>query len=236
MGSKRLLFILLAFTIVSCQIVPVVKIINHDKPDLRVDAQPFKEANCTSTGSDQYECKEGSELFDLGCTYVGVDPLLGGLQPDYPVATCSFYISPSGQDADCLFTSGGMLRACRRLVIVKEGGFQVVESYQELLSIYAPITSPEEALSLVLAGRKVTAYFGQERKSNYAYSVGRIEDTHVDTVEAGYVVHVFDYSLFGCGPHETYAVEIQVSQDGNMEEINRYSIYRDPSEDGLCVD
>jgi hypothetical protein len=58
----------------------------------------------------------------------------------------------------------------------------------------------------------------------------------VETTGDGYIVHVFDYQFFGCGPHYYYAVDLNVTPDGRVGEISRTPIFRDPRLDGLCQD
>jgi hypothetical protein len=40
----------------------------------------------------------------------------------------------------------------------------------------------------------------------------------------------------GCGPHFTFAVDLQVTRRGYIEEVKRKEVYKDPDMDGLCVD
>ncbi len=42
--------------------------------------------------------------------------------------------------------------------------------------------------------------------------------------------------LLAAAPLNTEAVEIKVTTDGVLEEVDRYPVYRDPSEDNMCVD
>ena len=75
-----------------------------------------------------------------------------------------------------------------------------------------------------------------ELDPNYEYFVDEIEDTHVETVDEGYRVHLFRYQVFGCGPHETTALTYLVRNSGDIEQISAEPIFKDPAEDDLCVD
>src|SRR5688572_10800606 len=74
--------------------VKLIKIINHDAPNMQVDKSPFTTTGCSPTGftdyahMSEYDCKEGSPLFDLGCETMIYSPLLGGLNPNYPTVIC----------------------------------------------------------------------------------------------------------------------------------------------------
>jgi len=134
------------------------------------------------------------------------------------------------------FNIGGIVPTYARYVIFRDNRFELVETEDEFRSIFAPIAGPQEALSYALAVRDLSAYYGLGVDSRYQYFVEEIEDTHVEETAAGYLVHLFFYEVFGCGPHLTYAVDVGVTTQGDVKEISREAIYKDPSEDDLCVD
>jgi hypothetical protein len=84
--------------------------------------------------------------------------------------------------------------------------------------------------------RNLSAYYSLEFDPTYEYFVNELEDTHVDVVENGYIVHLYRYQVFGCGPHNTSAVDLLITNQGFVEEVTREAVYKDPSEDDLCVD
>jgi hypothetical protein len=49
-------------------------------------------------------------------------------------------------------------------------------------------------------------------------------------------VHLFSYNELGCGPHYTYAVDIEVTTQGEVKKVNSEVVYKDPSEDDLCFE
>jgi hypothetical protein len=71
---------------------------------------------------------------------------------------------------------------------------------------------------------------------HYVVFVSKIEATYVKQTSEGFRVHLFDYQLCGCGPHPYYAVDYLVTETGEIKEISREEIYKDPMKDGLCVD
>lgn len=129
-----------------------------------------------------------------------------------------------------------MLPAYIRYVILRDGKFQLIKSEDEFREIYAPIESPEEALSYTLAVRNLSAYYGLQKNPDFVYNADTIEDTYVTPESDGYRLHLYSYEVFGCGPHWTSVVEIQVSREGIIREISRTPVFRDPDEDGMCVD
>jgi hypothetical protein len=137
---------------------------------------------------------------------------------------------------ESFFVVGGERQALVRYVILRDGQFELIEAEEEFRSIFAPVGSPNEALSYALAVRNLSAYYDLAPESRLEYFVEEIQDTHVEPTEDGYIVHLFDYDLFGCGPHLTYAVEVWVSTQGDVAEIRREQIFHDPKQDNLCVD
>jgi len=134
------------------------------------------------------------------------------------------------------FNIGGSIPAYVRYVIFRDNQFELVETEDEFRSIFAPVAGPQEALSYALAVKHLSAYYGLGINSRYQYFVDEIEDTHVEERADGYLVHLFFYEVFGCGPHLTYKVDVNVTSQGYVTEIDRKPIYKDPSEDNLCVD
>lgn len=101
---------------------------------------------------------------------------------------------------------------------------------------FAPIDSEVEALSYTMGVTGYAAQFGLEANRSIRYFVDRIEDTHIQQAQDGYLVNLFDYRLCGCGPHPTYTIEILVHTNGDWQELGRTKVFEDPQEDSLCVD
>lgn len=239
--KNRIVFsIVIMLLLVSCQ-DNSFRIINHKKPDLRVDFSLFQNAGCKSNGYDSYDCNEQSPLFKIGCNSIAKDDLLGGLTPNYPTVYCGHFVYQEFgiklPPTECLTSTVRQNGAdCARLVIFKDNNYLLIKNIDELKKLFAPVDSPEEALSFALAGTKNYAEYGQTRKNNYVYEVQKLEDTYVETIADGYIVHVFYTPGIGCGPFKTEAVAVKVTHDGQIEEINRTPVYRDPANDTLCAD
>ena len=221
---------------------------NHSQPELDVDFSIFENIGCPP---DQYgfrHCETGSPLADLGCDEIVEPPnLLGALDPSYPIALCLVipYLNteePGAENARMLaegkyfFNIGGVVPTYVRYVIFRDDQFELVETEDEFRSIFAPVTTPEEALGYALAVRDLSAYYNLEPDSKYQYFVDEIEDTYVEETAGGYLAHLFFYERFGCGPHLTYDVDVDVTTQGYVKEISREPVYKDPSEDNSCAD
>lgn len=214
----------------ACQSQP--EFINHTPPDLTVSPEGFEGAD---NPLDTFACDEIHPPSNL----------LGGLNPPHPIAVCvvnlfSERVTP-GLEAEIeqgqfIQAVGGLSRSYIRYVISRGGELTLIKTEEEFRSIFAPIDTAEEALSYVLAVRKLSAYYGLEYNPAYEYATSTLEDTYVASDSEGYRLHLFAYQLFGCGPHWTSVVDVHLSSDGIITEISREQVFRDPEEDNLCVD
>jgi hypothetical protein len=181
----------------------------------------------------------------LGCDEMqAASSLIGGLQPSYPIAVCQVRPGPDQtkemqaeiEQGLYFYYTGGLFGSYIRYVIVQDGAFHLIKSEEEFRDIYAPLETPEEALSYVLAVENLSAYYGLEYTSGYKYEVNTVEDTYVTSEGEGYTLHLYSYQLAGCGPHWISAVDVHVTREGMIQEISRTPLFRDPHQDELCVD
>ena len=126
-----------------------------------------------------------------------------------------------------------MTTFCNRYVIYKDGNFQLIKTMDEFRTLFVPVDSPNEALGFALATGWYTANYNQTKLSDYVFTVEELEDTYVETITDGYIVHVFYTPPFGCGVFETSAVEVKVTYDGQIEEVERHPVYH--TKDSICV-
>jgi hypothetical protein len=234
------LVISLLVLLVACQFKP--RFINHSQPNLSVTFDVFNDGGCLKDSSGR--CMSESSLAALGCDEIQVpSSLIGGLYPAYPIAECRLIPDQTTVETQAeiekglyFFYTGGLFGSYVRYIIFQDGEFRLLKSEDEFRAIYAPVETPEEALSYVLAVTNLSAYYGLEYDPAYAYEVGTIEDTHVTPEPDGYKVHLFHDSVFGCGPHWISEVEMHVSAEGIVQEMSSKPLFRDPNQDDLCVD
>ncbi|MCC6299788.1 MAG: hypothetical protein IT314_10850 [Anaerolineales bacterium] len=231
MKTKKLfwLFATVSLFLSACNSKP--KFINHPAPNLNVSFDVFSgEVPRAALGCDEMQPTSN---------------LLGGLEPSYPIAICVIYNDPTGHSAELtaeietgqfFYYTGGLVGDYVRYVIHRNGEFVLLKTEEDFREVFAPIASPEEALSYVLAVRNLSAYYGLEYLPGYEYEVGTIEDTYVSQEAGSYRVRLFYDQVFGCGPHWTSAVDVRVFVEGAVEEISREAIFRDPNLDEVCVD
>jgi hypothetical protein len=123
-----------------------------------------------------------------------------------------------------------------RLVIQRDGQLEVLHSEEEMAGAFAPIESPDEALAYAVAVTGLGPEYGLSHAPNFEYFTDVIEDTTVTEEGDGYLVRLFHFRLFGCGPHEMLEFDLHVSRAGVIEQRERTALYKDPAMDNLCVD
>jgi hypothetical protein len=242
---KHCLFALLILTLIITGCQKDVTFINHERPELTVDFTPFEDAGCPPDEYGRMYCEEDGPLGLLGCDLISKpSDLYGGLRPADPIARCTIepFLDQDAGEADFpeegtyFYNIGGLYPRFIRYVVYADGGFQLIQNVEQFQAHYAPIDSANEALSYALAVKRASAYFDLEFDPEYEYFADEIEDTHVERVDDGYLVHLFHYQVFGCGPHDTSALTYLVNESGEIERLNAEAIYKDPEEDNLCVD
>jgi len=187
-----------------------------------------------------------SSLADFGCNDILIPSnLMGGLEPAYPIAICQIDLFAGAQTpnieseierGEFISHLGGLSRSYIRYVVFQNGEYRLLKTEDEFRNVYTPIESPEEALSYVLAVTRYSASYGLEYDPSMKYEVGTLEDTHVTSESDGYILHLYFYQFYGCGPHWTSAVDVHVSFEGAIKEIGQTQVFRDPNLDDLCVD
>lgn len=213
----------------SCQNKP--EFINHPSPNLPVSMDVFSDA---------------TRLADFGCNEIQApSSLVGALEPAYPIAICAIQFVPGEANEELaaeiekeqfFYYTGGLSGSYIRYLIYQDGKFVLLKTEEDLRKLFAPIESPEESLSYVLAAKNLSAYYGLQYDPAYKYEVDRIEDTHVITDPDGYLVHLFHDQAFGCGPHWISEVEVHVSIQGKIEERSSRQLFRNPDLDEVCFD
>jgi hypothetical protein len=213
----------------SCQSKP--EFINHPSPNLTVSMDVFS---------------DDTLLANFGCNEIQTpSSLLGGLNPSYPIAICVIqYISGEAteelaaeiESGQFFYYTGGLFGTYIRYIIYQNDEFVLLKTEEDLRKLFAPIESPDEALSYVVAVKNLSAAYGIQYDPAYEYEVDTIEDTYVTPDTDGYLVHLFHDQAFGCGPHWVSEVDVHVSVEGNIEERSSRQLFRNPDLDDVCFD
>jgi hypothetical protein len=223
------LTICLLIILSACQSQP--EFINHPPPNLAVSMDVFS---------------DDTLLAKFGCNEIQPpSSLIGALEPSYPIAICAIQYTPGEgteelaaeiESEQYFYYTGGLFGSFIRYIIYQNGEFTLLKTEEDLRRLFAPIESPDESLSYVLAAKNLSAYYGLRYDPAFEYEVDTIEDTFVTPDADGYLVHLFHDQEFGCGPHWISAVDVYVSVSGTIEERNQQPIFRNPDMDELCID
>ena len=203
------------------------EIVQHDKPDLPVNIQPFVEAGCSGENEYVMECAADSPLKALGCDFLTVNGVSGGLRPGYAVATCMRRETSGEPTQPDLFQKTGCLMPLYQSVVVSvDGEFRLVNDPASFQILFAPIESEEEALAYAQLVTGLNAIYGWE-VAPYKYHVERLEDTHVVETDEGYIVSLFSdpEPLCGCAPHTIYQRDVLVQKNGQVEIVKSTPLY-----------
>ena len=214
------------------EVVSSTKLMDYPKPALTVNDKILRDLNCPLSEQGLRYCdgtRDQGQSESQGCFAIYTpNSLVGGLQPAYPIAECLVgdgrYVHQSG----CMTTEG------TAFVIERQAKYEKIDSLSKLKSIYAPIESETEALSYAIAATGYSARYGTETLKDTEYFVEQLENTHVEVHGNEYTVRLFDYSLCGCGKHETIAIDVAVNRQGEIREIYREAVYRDTIK--ACID
>jgi len=216
--------------------LPRVK--NHDSPEFSLDTNGFDDSSCPEQNGFRI-CQPDGTLGQNGCDQLRLPgEVLSRLQPAFPLRLCLTVRSRSQPlaEGEYIYREGCLLSEYMRYAVVEDGQLKILKSLGDLMRTYAPIESEGEALSYALAATGLGVRYGLTAQTDLRYFVDKLEDTNVQQIPQGFRVHLFDYKVCGCGPHPTYAVDVLVTSDGQVRELNREKIFEDPAEDDLCVD
>jgi hypothetical protein len=234
MAFRRFLLSLIGLTLVilflvACGTPRTPRIIEHPQPTLVADASIFGPGG----SAVREECRRISDAY-------------GGLDPNHPTAVCTKEWESGDQ---CLRESGGFIRMCERVIVHREGTFQLITTQEELRDLFAPIESADEALSYALVATGYSAKYDPEDyrlavpdrcdpgPEGYRYYVDALEDTHVVEVGNGYEINLFTSQVFGCAPHPVSSVPVQVEVDGTIIHLPKVKLFEEDSESvSCCVD
>lgn len=209
-------------------------IIHHPQPDLSVDWDEFPGTGCIDHDSFRYCLDEPDNLSDVFMCSDDIGDrnwVFGGLDPSYPITMCGHNSFGKVPDTSLYMdvSHGCMLAEYVHYMVYDGEQYQIIASRNDLKQIFAPIETPEEALSYVLAATDLHVSYdgviGHVTPQHYRYFVTEFEDTHVVAVENGYSMNIFESQECGCGPLKTFEIEFHVTNEGEIEQLSRRKIY-----------
>ncbi len=217
------------------------KFINATPPALKMDLKPFEEMGCKADLEGKLRCSPSQPPFDrIGCyEIIPVSPLLGGLKPSATLMQCLLEPQPDVQvpESEYLFNQaqGCLVPSYVRYVLYKDRQFTLLKNLSQLKATFAPIETPEEALSYAMTATGFRALYGL-KDENMRYLVAEIADTNVKWVNGAYDVTLYSYNTCGCGPHAMNRRIVHVEPQGDVNADDPLPVWEDPTQDDVCVD
>lgn len=215
---KNILYLYIPILFLSCYNIKIT-----NKNETRITEKPFH--------IDKTEYTVLRDTFKIK-SILAVNDLTGSLSPKYPMAMASEHLKQS----NCLFYYGCIAATGFSLIIKAEDGFKILRSRDDLKKYFAPIESPEEALSYLYISTGLTPLYKFNIGKNFRKFVNSINTTSSIRKNNGYEVNLFEYQHCGCGPHSYRMFKYFVGANGDIEKIEAVKLYEDPNQDGFCVD
>ncbi len=211
------------------------KVIQHPAPEIKMDHSYFENLGCFNDPAclpDNFR-----DLLDYPIDYISrPNDLLGGLNPSLPLAVARTNGFNAEDEFPAVYINSCMIQQYIRYLVLVNGELQLIDSVEKLAAIYAPIESENEALSYAIEATGLSALYDLDQSPNLKRFTDTLEETYVSKQDGGYLVHLFDTFLCGCGPHIVQSVDLVVSTDGSITFSDAIDAYSDPELDGLCID
>ena len=215
-----LIVLLLIFCTFSCNRVRIIR-----NPITIITSKP--------NHIDSIEYEKFLTFFNGG-TIRKVPDYYGGLNPKYNIA--ELWINTWYLDTINCMNEDNMNAVCMKILIIKDGIYELIDTKEKLKKTFAPIENEEEALSYVSIYTYTEIRYDFPIKYYFRTFVKSINKSYAIKKSNGYETITYDYDVFNCGPHTHYRVKSFVDFDGNVKIIEKVKIYENPKEDNLCID
>lgn len=214
------------------------EVIRYPRLSSTTSQELYLDANCT----DEYYfrlCAPKSPLGQLGCRQLFRPPdSLGGLTPSIPLAICRAEPAEgaSFSQDEYIANQGCSKPFYLRYVALQDWNYRLIKNTVDLQAVFAPIETPQEAISYAIAATGYTPFFDHQPQAGLRYFVNQLEETHAVETPQGYRVNLIDDRFCGCGPHTVFGVEVTVNRDGSLSSETPQPLYQDPALDSACFD
>jgi hypothetical protein len=164
---------------------------------------------------------------------INASSALENLSPQLPIVEC-LYLSEDYNSQEGILREGCMMPLFRKYIIKQDDEFKLIESIEDFRSIFAPVETKEEALAFAVALTSSLPRYDTSVPEDYFLVPSSITPTYVKETEGGYLVHLFESELCGCGSHPYYAIDYLVTGDGNVTELSREEVFNSTMQ--ICID
>jgi len=207
-----------------------------------LDISPYLELGCkhAQRGERSYvDCTAAQIEKRFSCLELGEVPdYFRSLTPAAPMLECFFEAENiSNNESEYVQYKGcGMLPLYSKYLVYYQGEIQELRNKTDVKKFFSPIETPQEALALVSA---LTGYIPKYEviiPSGFVKMINQIVPSYTKSNGQNYEVRLFSYKCEGCGNHPYFFVNYEVTRSGDLSELSREDIYRDPKEDNRCQD
>ncbi len=190
----------------------------------------FHEAGCHDEKPDTIDCT-GAYIEGIAACR---EPLaLQHITVDPPAVIAICYVS--GRE-EGLRTTGCMVSASVHVIAATNAGFVHMTTKKQFVSMFAPVTSAEEAIAFatILTG-DVAYQVPISPPTSAKVSVPGPQSTHAASEGDAFRLRLFHAQMCGCS-HPLTGVDYLVARDGTVTEAQRTVLWEDTKSMGLCVD
>jgi hypothetical protein len=191
------------------------------------------ESGCVGMGY-RLDCSSLGLEERFGCSQISnASAALNNLTPNLPIAECLTRVRDNEAE-EGIVREGCMLPSYRRYIVLQDGEFRLIRTRAELLALFAPVETPEEAISFAVAFTNSFPKYDTTAPEGYFPVTSSLQPTYAKEVEQGFEVHLFDIPICGCSTHPCYAVDYLVTREGVVTELSRQKAYDSGSM--ICFD
>jgi len=170
----------------------------------------------------------------FGCMQIfNASRALENLSPQLPLVECLF-LSEEDNSQEGIVREGCMMPLLRRYIAKQGEESRLIASKEEFQSLFAPVETEEEALAFAVALTSSLPRYDTSVPEGYFLAASSITPSYAIEIEEGYLVHLFDSELCGCGSHPYYAIKYLVTRDGNVTELSREKVFDSTMQ--ICID
>ena len=135
-----------------------------------------------------------------------------------------------------LYRGCGGLSIFSKYIVLRGTELFELSNAEDFKNAFSPVDSADEALAFAVALTGFHPKNDKEVPLGYIKMVEKIRTTSIESVEGGYTVRLFGYQCEGCESHPYFFIDLMATTDGEVREISRENVYRNPEEDFVCND
>jgi hypothetical protein len=211
--------------------------------EFEIVASQFQELGCKEVESrpgevPRLDCSASEQMKAFSCWRIEhVPEPLHGLKPRPPLVQCVVWAEESLPKEGVLLSEGcGMLPIYINYVVLIDDQPRLISTREAFQKIFAPVENGDEAIAFAAALSGNYPRTKIEIPSGYLQMSDDLKPTFAIKEGDGFKVRLFGFQCEGCAEHPYYFIEYQVTNEGKVIQLIRKDIYRNPLDDGRCMD